>query len=56
MPKRTDNPFESDYSPELDVLPVLGPQEVSYYQSLIGVMRWNIEIGWIDINTKVSLL
>ena len=36
--------------------PVLGPDEASYYQSLIGVIRWMIEIGQIDINTKVSLL
>ena len=56
LPKRADNLFESGYCPELDVYPVLGPHEASCYQSLIGVMRWMIEIGQIDINTKVSLL
>ena len=28
----------------------------NYYQSLIGVLRWCIEIGRIDLCTKVSLL
>ena len=39
LPKRADNPFKSDYCPELDVSPILGPDEESYYQFLIGVMR-----------------
>ena len=56
FPKRADNPFKSDYCTELDVSPILGPDEVSYYQPLIGVMRWMIDIGQIDINIEVSLL
>ena len=39
LPKRADNPFESGYSPKLDVSPVVGPDEASYSQSLIGIMR-----------------
>ena len=35
---------------------VMGPDETSYYQSLIVVIRWMIEIKHIDINTKLSLL
>ena len=34
----------------------MGPNEVFYYQSLIGVMEWMIKIGQIDTNTKVYLL
>ena len=30
--KRADNPFESGYCPELDVSPVLGPDDASYHQ------------------------
>ena len=54
--ERTENILESGCCPELNVSLLLGPKEASYYHSLIGVMRWNIEIGWIDINTEVSLL
>ena len=56
MPKRVDYPFESGYCPELDVSPKLGPDELSYYQSLVRVMRQMIEIGQIDINPEASLL
>ena len=45
LPKRADNPFKSGYSSKLDVFLVLEPGETSYYQSLIGVMRWMIKIG-----------
>ena len=56
FPKRAENPFSRGYCPELNASPILGPQEASYYQSLIEVMRWMLEVGCIDINTKVSLL
>ena len=42
--RRADNPFISGYCPELDVSLVLGPDEASYYHSLLGVMRWMIQI------------
>ena len=45
LPKKADNPFESGYFPELDVSLVLGKYEASYYQTMIGVMRWMIKIG-----------
>ena len=56
FPRRADNPFEGGCSPKLDVSPVLGPEEASYYQSEIGVMRWIIEMGRINIITEVSLM
>ena len=31
---------------------VLGPGGTSYYQSSIRVMRWMINIKYIDVNTK----
>ena len=56
LPKRVENPFTVGYCPKLDVPPVLGPDETSYYQALIEVMRWIVKIGCINIDTKVSLL
>ena len=44
------------YKPETDLTPPLSPELASYYQSLIGVMRWMVHIGIIDIATEVSLL
>ena len=56
LPKRANNPFESGYCPELDVSLVLKPDDAPYYRSLMGVMRWMIDLGQIDINMEVSLL
>ena len=56
LPKRAPNPFMMDYAPEMDQTDVLTPDLASYYQSLIGIMRWMIEIGRVDIATEVSML
>ena len=55
LPTRADNAFESDYFPKLDMSPVLGPDEASYYKSLIGVMRRMTKLGGININTIMPL-
>ena len=34
----------------------LEEDEASYYHSLIGVLRWIVELGRVDINTEVSML
>lgn len=46
----------SDYRPELDVTPLLEDEEASYYQQQIGVLRWIVELGRIDICAEVSML
>ena len=56
FPKRAENPFRMDYDPDMDTTPLLTPDAASYYQSIIGVMRWVIELGRIDIATEISLL
>jgi hypothetical protein len=56
LPQRADNPFPYDYCPELDLSEPLDPECSSFYQHLIGVMRWMVELGGIDIATEVSLL
>ena len=44
------------YEAELDTSTLCDPEEASYFQSIIGVMRWMIEIGRIDITTEISML
>jgi len=56
LPKRAPTPMTTGYRPELDVTELLDPQTANYYQSLIGVLRWTVEIGRIDITTEVSML
>jgi hypothetical protein len=49
-------PMQTGYQPELDVSPVLGPEQANYFQSLIGILRWAVELGRIDIHIDVALL
>ncbi len=56
LPKKCSNPFAADYEPELDESEVLTPVLASWYASLIGMLRWMVEIGRVDIITEVSLM
>ncbi len=53
---RADNLFPVDYDPSTDLSELLDPDCFSFYQHLIGVMRWMVELGLIDIATEVSML
>jgi hypothetical protein len=56
LPKRVSGPFPTGYRPEMDITQGLEGDESSYYQSQIGVLRWMVELGRIDIITEVSSL
>ena len=56
LPKKASAPLPRDYVPELDTTPELTPDEAAYFQSQIGILRWAVEIGRIDIITEVSML
>jgi hypothetical protein len=55
-PQRANNPFPYNYCPDLDLSEPLDPECSSFYQHLIGVMSWMVELGCIDIANEVSLL
>ena len=50
------NPFPLGYEPCMGVSPLLSPVEASYFLTIIGVMRWMVELGRIDIAVEVSQL
>ena len=54
--KKCLTPFESSYRPELDVSNELALEGHRYFQELIGVLRWGVEIGRLDILLEVALL
>lgn len=56
MPRKADMPIQTSYRPELDVTPELDPPTAGYYQSLIGVLRWCVELGRVDICLEVSMM
>jgi len=53
---KPNTPMRTNYRPELDISPTLGPEQANYYQSLIGILRWAVELGRIDIYVDVALL
>jgi hypothetical protein len=42
IPARADNPFAIDYDPSTDLSDILDSDCSSFYQHLIGVMRWMV--------------
>ena len=56
LPSRCTTPMQANYRPELDETPELKIDGVRYYQELIGVLRWAVELGRIDIIMEVSML
>jgi hypothetical protein len=53
---KASTPMYADYRPELDVTPFLDARQANYYQELIGILRWAVELGRIDIHTQVAML
>eukprot|EP00957_Ditylum_brightwellii_P153226 11662452-Ditylum_brightwellii.AAC.1 len=56
MPAKAEMPMRSIYIPELDITPVLSLVDSAYYQLLIGILRWVVKLGRIDIWMEVSLM
>ena len=48
--------FPSGWLPEADVSPLLKDEDASWFQQQIGVLRWMVELGRIDITPEVSML
>ena len=44
------------YRPEVDGSEELDDEVATYYQSLIGILRWIVELGYIDVGVKASML
>ena len=49
-------PITNGYRPEIDISGDLPEDEAAYYHLLIGVLRWIMELGRVDMNTEVSML
>ena len=54
--KAATTPFSSGYRSEMDVSAVLDEKGISTFQTQLGVLRWIVEIGRIDIMFEVTSL
>ena len=48
--------WPTNYTAKDDESPELPPALASYYQHLIGILHWIVELGRVDLVTEVSLL
>ena len=50
-------PFSNlDYRPELYLIPVYNSEKLHLYQQLIGILRWLVELGRVDIQLELTKL
>jgi hypothetical protein len=54
--KKAPGPFAGVYKPDIYESPWLDPTRENFYQSQIGILRWCVELGRIDIITEVSMV
>ena len=53
---KTNSPSPGNYHPECDATHECRPENARLYASLIGILRWLVELGRIDITCKVSMM
>jgi hypothetical protein len=56
LPTNVPTPLSSGYRPELDVSALLDDDFTLWYQKLIGILRWVVELGRIDIHLTAAFL
>jgi hypothetical protein len=56
LKKNVKNPFPPNYRPEVDVTRECGPELTSRYLQLIGILRWAVELGRVDIFQEVAVM
>ena len=56
MPHKADTPVATTYRPELDVSRELNESDAAYNQSLIGILRWIVELGQVDVCLEVPMM
>lgn len=56
LPKRAETPMILSYRPEEDISAEIQGTDHTYFQELIGILRWSIELGRVDIMVEVSML
>ena len=54
--RKAECPWPSNYTAEDDESPELNAEWANFYQHLVGVLHWTLELGRVDIITEVSVL
>lgn len=51
-----DIPAPTNFHPEIDDTPILGDDDIQLYQSYIGILRWAVELGRIDLGHVAGVM
>ena len=54
--KKHKGPLPLNYRPELDDTLYCSDEHASWYQQIIGILRWAIELGQLDFHYEVSIM
>jgi hypothetical protein len=54
LKSKTSCVLPSGWKPEIDVTDLLSDEDTGYHQSQIGVLRWAVELGRIDVATEAG--
>ena len=56
LPRKCSTPLATNYRPEIDISEELNSAEAPYFMSLVGILRWIVELGRVDITCEVSMM
>ena len=56
LKKKASSVLPPNWRPELDISPHCNEEDIQFYHSQIGVLRWMVELGRVDICGEVSML
>jgi hypothetical protein len=56
LSRRATAPWPTGYNAERDITPELDAKGLFHYQSMVGILRWMVELGRVDIITETSKL
>ena len=56
LPPKSLTPIQNSYRPDINTTSELNAFDSAYYQSLIGILRWMVELGSVDICLEVSIM
>ena len=56
LPTKCRTPLTSGYQPEMDTLPELKQDGLQWYQEMIRILWWMVELGWVDVLLETALM
>ena len=56
LPSKCKTLISSGYRPELDTTPELNDEGLQKYQEMIGMLRWAVKLGRVDVLLEMAMM